>query len=87
MTTKLTEELRKAVAAHPDQPLRVLDEETNIAYVLLRADLYDRLQNLFAEEPFSEPERLAQLRELGKRAGWDDPAMDVYDDEEVAEQP
>jgi hypothetical protein len=27
-----------------------------------------------------EQERLFHLQQFGKRAGWDDPEMDVYDD-------
>jgi hypothetical protein len=86
MTTKLTAELRQALAAHPDEPVHLVDEESNTAYVLLRADLFERLKSLFVDEPFSEQERLFQLREFGKRAGWDDPAMDVYDNGEAADQ-
>jgi hypothetical protein len=83
--TKLIDQLRQALAAHPDEPVRLLDEATNTAYILLRADLYEKFKALFTDEVFSEQERLFQLREFGKRAGWDDPAMDAYDEEEAAE--
>ncbi len=36
--------------------------------------------SLFEEDPVTEKERLFQLEQFGKRAGWDDPAMDMYDD-------
>jgi hypothetical protein len=36
--------------------------------------------NLFTEEPLSPQERQQLLVKAGLRAGWDDPAMDVYDE-------
>jgi hypothetical protein len=44
MPLRLSEEQRQALAAQPDAPLRLLDEQTQTAYVLLRADEYDRLR-------------------------------------------
>ena len=35
---------------------------------------------LFEEDSVTEKERLFQLEQFGKLAGWDDPAMDMYDD-------
>ena len=32
-----------------------------------------------AEVPVTEQERLFHLQQFGRRAGWDDPEMDVYD--------
>lgn len=52
----------------------------NATFVLLRADVYERFRALFEEDPVTEKERLFQLEQFGKRAGWDDPAMDMYDD-------
>lgn len=78
MTLKLPEELREA-ATQPTPP-RLLDEQTNTEYVLLRADLYERIKPLFEEDPLTREEQLYFLREAGKRAGWDDPEMDVYNE-------
>ena len=78
--TTLTTEQRQAIALAGDTPARVVDPETNTAYVLLRADLYERYKALFEEDPMTREEQLYFLREAGKRAGWDDPAMDVYND-------
>ena len=44
MTPKLTEEQRKAVQHSSDAPVRVEDDQTHVQYVLLRLDLYERLQ-------------------------------------------
>ena len=78
--TTLTPELRKAVEEAGDQPVEIIDPETQRRYVLLRADVYERLHSLFEERPLSKDEWRFLLEQAGKRAGWDDPEMDVYDD-------
>jgi hypothetical protein len=78
--TTLTPELRKAVEEAGDQPIEIIDPETQRRYVLLRADVYVRLHMLFEEGPLSKDERRHLLEQAGMRAGWDDPEMDVYDD-------
>jgi hypothetical protein len=78
--TALSPDLRQAIEQAGDTPPRVIDPETNTAYVLLRADLYERFKALFEEDPPTREEQLYFLREAGKRAAWDDPAMDVYND-------
>ncbi len=79
MMLKLTDEQRQA-AKQQETPLRLLDEQTATVYVLLRADHYDRIKSLFEEDPLSAEEQKHLLREFGRRAGWDDPAMDIYND-------
>jgi hypothetical protein len=43
MHIELTEEERRALETHPDQPVRVVDPQTQLPLVLLRADQYERL--------------------------------------------
>jgi hypothetical protein len=50
------------------------------AFVVLRADLYDRIRSLIDREDLTIDEQRRLLSELGKSVGWDDPAMDVYND-------
>ena len=76
----LTPELRQAVDAAGEQPVPIIDPETNQRYVLLRAEVYERLHVLFDQGPLSQQEQRYLLQEAGKRAGWDDPAMDIYND-------
>jgi hypothetical protein len=78
--TILPSELRKAILDAGDQPLAVLDPQTHERYVLLRAEVYERLQALFAQEPVSKEEQRSLLGMAGKRAGWDDPEMDIYNE-------
>ena len=49
--------------------------------MLLQADMYDQLHELFSNEASLTPnERRALLIQAGLRAGWDDPEMDVYNE-------
>jgi hypothetical protein len=75
----ITPELRQEIEKSGDQPVRLSDPETHAEYVVLKAEVYERLQSLLAG-PLSIDEQRAVLRHAGERAGWDDPAMDVYND-------
>ena len=59
---------------------RLSDSETGQEYVVVRAEVYERLQQLvYDDSDWTPEEQLHLLAESGKRAGWDDPEMDVYD--------
>ena len=60
---ELTEQQRQEMAG--PEPARARDPVTNETYVLVRADVYERVQRIMAE--------------ANERADWDDPAFDVYD--------
>jgi hypothetical protein len=80
MTVNLTEEMRQALDAQPQVPVRVVDARTNITYVLVRADLYERVKPLLEEEEFDVRAMYPHLAKVFGPAGWDDPAMDVYNE-------
>jgi hypothetical protein len=63
---ELTEQQRAEL--DKQQPVEVRDPKTNEVYVLLRKDVYERVQRM--------------VREVSERADWDDPAFDVYDRDE-----
>jgi hypothetical protein len=50
------------------------------AFVVLRADVFERVRPLIDGEELTIDEQRRLLSELGKSVGWDDPAMDVYND-------
>lgn len=68
---QLTEEQRRALGALGDAPPTVVDPETKQTYVLIRADVYAQLR--------------AVVDGITRRAGWDDPALDAY--EQYRKQP
>ncbi len=63
-----------------DAPPRVSDPSQTATFVLVRSDVYERFKSLFEDDPVTPQERAAHLRQFGQRAGWDDPAMNIYDD-------
>jgi hypothetical protein len=80
MTIRLTDEQWANVVQGNEVPARVSDPAQSTTFVLLPSHVYERFKALFEEDPVTERERLFQLEQFGKRAGWDDPSMDVYDD-------
>jgi hypothetical protein len=80
MTIQLTESQWFDVAQGQDVPVRVCDPSQSANFVLVRAEVYERFKSLFEEDPVTEQERLFHLEQFGKRAGWDDPEMDIYND-------
>lgn len=80
----LTVEQREAVATARDPYLRVVDLESQTEYVLMRADIFERLNNrLFDSEPMTADEEERLFADAAKRARWDDPEFDVYNDVEL----
>ena len=80
MTIHLTPEQWHSVQEGLGSPVSVRDPSDTEAFVLLRADVYERFRALFEDVPMTDQERKQQLQQFGKRAGWDDPEMDIYND-------
>jgi hypothetical protein len=83
MTVPLTEEQLRAVADRPGEPVRLIDPRTNQVFVLLRADDYERVRSLL-EEDFDIRDTYPAQFASAMRAGWNDPAMDDYDNYDEA---
>jgi hypothetical protein len=80
---ELTEEQRKAV--REDVPPRLVDPSTNETYVLLRAEVYDRLKRLLDEDLPSMQEVALLLEEVMKEDDANDPLLGSY--QKYLEQP
>ena len=86
--TTLTVEQCEAVATARNPYLRVVDPESQTEYVLMRADVFERLNNrLFDSEPITADEKERLFAEAAKRAHWDDPEFDVYNDLDPRSRP
>ena len=59
----LTEEQRRELEG--PEPAQAIDPKANETYVLIRADVYERMRRM--------------LDGFAQRAGWDDPELDVYE--------
>jgi hypothetical protein len=80
---ELTEQQRQELK-NPEP--RALDPETGETYVLVRAEVYERLKGLLGEEDWSGDAYRAAM-EVFARDGWDDPRMDVYDELDPRRKP
>jgi len=86
---ELTLEQRQAVAQEKKSLPRVLDPETKTMYVLVREEIYERMKGLLsADGEANFPGDLyPMVMEVFGRDGWDDPAMDVYNDLDPRRKP
>ncbi len=76
--TPITQEIRQAIERAGDEPIRLEDPQTTQTYVLVRAELYDRIQRIFADEDRHSAEAaFSGIQEVFE--DWNDPAMDIYD--------
>ena len=73
MTAELSPELRQALTATPDGPLNVIDPITKKAYVLVSADVYQRVQALLGEEGDAVGDISGLLADLAPE-DWEDAA-------------
>ena len=80
MTPILTTDQRQAIQETGGKPVYLVDADTNISYVLLRADEYAKIQEFIGDEAESGPRAMYDAIDETFREGWDDPAMDAYDD-------
>jgi hypothetical protein len=81
MTTKLPDDLAQAIEKEGGSPVRLVDAATNIHYVLMRADQYEKLSfRVFEREEFDARELYPLMARSAASAGWDDPDMDAYND-------
>ena len=79
---ELTLEQRRAMATDAESPLRVVDPSTHTKYVLVPEEVYERVRRLFEGDEDNQfvREMTPHVMELFGRDGWDDPAMDVYNE-------
>jgi hypothetical protein len=76
---ELTPDQRQALEQLGGEPIRAVDPATSAEYVILRAEVYDRLKLLLTENAEWTEEAYGAAMEVFARDGWDDPRMDVYD--------
>lgn len=79
---ELTIEQRQAVARQDERPPRAVDPDTHTTYVLIQEKEYARVKAALDEEEGNRflHAMYPQVMEVFGREGWDDPAMDIYND-------
>ncbi len=80
MATDLSPEQRQALEATHGTPIEIVDARSNERFVLIRAEMYERLKSVLDFGEPTEAEKKAQLQVWGKRAGWEDPKASVFDE-------
>jgi hypothetical protein len=70
----LTPEQRQEIQRAGEEPVRLADPETQTEYVILKADVYDRIRALADDTRAAYP---LAMKVFGQD-GWDDPQMDEY---------
>ncbi|HEY1860162.1 MAG TPA: hypothetical protein VGG61_07400 [Gemmataceae bacterium] len=72
----LTQEQREMLRQSEGEPVRLLDPDTNREYVLLQAEVYDRLRSALTD--LDPRELYPALHRALRDEGWDGPQMDEY---------
>jgi hypothetical protein len=76
--TTITPEIRKAIEQAGEQPVRLADPETNLVYIMVRAEVYERMRAIC--DDFDIRDAYPLMNQVAAREGWDDPSMDIYDE-------
>jgi hypothetical protein len=76
----LPKDLPEAVRNAGDQPVHVTDLDTNAEYVVVPVKLFENLTAGIPQKVLSQAEQVKLLVAAGLKVGWDDPAMDIYND-------
>jgi hypothetical protein len=78
MMLELTEQQQQAVDAS-SEPARLIDPRTNKTYVLIGADIYERIKGLLVEDDALDMRQVAILVERAMREDdADDPTLEFY---------
>ncbi len=79
---ELTLEQRQTVAQQEETPPRAIDPDTHTTYVLIREEVYAWVKALLDAEEGDQflRDMYPHVMEVFGREGWDDPAMDIYND-------
>ena len=83
MTPQLTEQQRQAIHnANDTGPITLVDSATNTEFILVRADLYGRLQDAMGD--FDPREAYPFVDEVMAEDDAEDPTLASYQDETFA---
>jgi hypothetical protein len=80
MTPFITDDQRGALAAGAGNPVPVLDQQTNETFFLVSANQFKTIEALLEMGEFHPSEMYPQMEQAAWEAGWNDPALDIYND-------
>ncbi len=77
MNPALSNALFQAISGQPSDPVRVVDPQSNLAYIVVRAEIFEEMQSMLLGGDQLSDTYPAQ-EQAAMRAGWDDPGLDGY---------
>src|SRR5271157_4288069 len=80
----ITPEIRQAIEQAGEQPVQLTDPETNSLYIIVRADVYERMRALC--DDFDIRDAYPLMDQVAALEGWDDPSMDIYNEYQPASE-
>jgi hypothetical protein len=80
MTTILSDDLRQAIEKEGGSPVYLVDAATNVRYVLMRADQYEKVKAVFEHEDrdFDPREAYPFVDEVMREDDANDPTLSSY---------
>jgi hypothetical protein len=72
---ELTQEQHQALTQNGNEPLRALDRATNIEYVLVRSEVYERLKMILSNDL---PDTAVLMNEVMAEDDANDPYLESY---------
>ncbi len=78
MSIELNDAQSKALEQAGSMLARVTDPRTQKTYVLVSTDVFDRIKAMLAEDDYSLADTYRSQVDSAMQAGWNDPAMDDY---------
>jgi hypothetical protein len=76
----LTEDQSRAIEQAGEIPPNVTDPRTRRTYVLVTADVFDRIKALVGDTDYALADTYRAQLDSAMKTGWDDPVMDEYAD-------
>jgi hypothetical protein len=76
---ELTPEQHLALERSGGNTTRAIDPATNAEYVIVRAELYERIKSIVSDNETWSDDAYQAAADVFAREGWDDPRMDIYD--------
>jgi hypothetical protein len=77
---EFTPEQRRELKATNGTAGRAIDPDTGQEYILVRAEVYERLRSALGDRDDFVDATYPAVMEVFAREGWDDASMDVYND-------
>ncbi len=75
----LSDQQRQDLQANAGLPVPVVDEQTQKVYYLISSDQFEKVRALLVVEDFEPREMYPLTAKTAASAGWNAPAMDIYD--------